>query len=89
MGSGATAWLTVRGLGSHLASRWLARYKNELDKEFEKYRDALEQRRKRVEADLGQRSYVSKAQFDTEFGGLASTVSGHSWIGYLPMKMQN
>jgi hypothetical protein len=70
VGSGATAWLTVRSLGSHLASRWLARYKNELDKEFEKYRDALEQRRKRVDADLGQRSYVSKAQFDTEFGAI-------------------
>jgi hypothetical protein len=70
VGSGATAWLVVKGLGSHLADRWLARYKGELDKEFEKYRDALEQKRKRVEAELGQRTYVSKAQFDTEFSAV-------------------
>ena len=60
----------VKGLGSHLADRWLSRYKSELDKEFEKYRDSLEQRRKRIEADLGQRTYVSKAQFDTEFNAI-------------------
>jgi hypothetical protein len=70
VGSGATAWLVVKGLGSHLADRWLSRYKSELDKEFEKYRDSLEQRRKRIEADLGQRTYVSKAQFDTEFNAI-------------------
>jgi hypothetical protein len=69
-GSGATAWLVVKGLSGHLGDRWLARYKNDLDKEFEKYRDALEQRRKRAEADLGQRTYVSKAQFDTEFSSI-------------------
>lgn len=70
IGGGATAWLTVRGLSSHLADRWLTRYKSELDKEFEKYRDTLEQGRKRIEADLGQRTYVSKAQFDTEFDAI-------------------
>ncbi|MGA8539665.1 MAG: hypothetical protein WB566_09200, partial [Terriglobales bacterium] len=70
VGSGATAWLVVKGLSNHLADRWLARYKGELDKEFEKYRDALEQRRKRVDADLGQRTYVSKAQFDIEFNAI-------------------
>ncbi len=70
VGSGATAWLVVKGLGSHLADRWLARYKGEIDKEFEKYRDALEQKRKRIEAELGQRTYVSKAQFDTEFNAI-------------------
>lgn len=60
----------VKGLTSHLAERWLTRYKSELDKEFEKYRDKLEQGRRRVEADLGQRTYVSKAQFDTEFNAI-------------------
>lgn len=70
IGSGVTAFAVVRGLGSHIADRWLARYRNDLDKEFEKYRDALEQRRKRVEADLGQRTYVNKAQFDTEFNAI-------------------
>ncbi len=70
VGSGTTAWLVVKGLGSHLADRWLVRYKGELDKEFEKYRDALEQKRKRIEAELGQRTYVSKAQFDTEFSAI-------------------
>jgi hypothetical protein len=70
VGGGATAWLVVKGLSGHLADRWLARYKGELDKEFEKYRDALEQKRRRIEAELGQRTYVSKAQFDTEFAAI-------------------
>lgn len=67
LGSGVTAWLVVKGLSSHLADRWLARYKNDLDKEFESYRDLLEQKRKRVEADLGHRTYITRTQFDTEF----------------------
>lgn len=66
IGSGATAWLVVRGLSGHVADRWLARYKTGLDKEFEAYRDSLEQKRKRIEAELGHRTYVTKAQFDTE-----------------------
>jgi hypothetical protein len=70
LGSGATAWLVVKGLSGHLGDRWLARYRSELDREFEKYRDALEQNRKRVEADLGQRAYVNRAQFDTEFSAI-------------------
>ncbi len=37
VGSGVTAWLVVRGLSGHLADRWLARYKSDLDKEFESY----------------------------------------------------
>jgi hypothetical protein len=67
LGGGASAWLVVQGLSSHIRDRWLAHYKSDLEKELEKYRDALEQRRKKVETDLGQRTYVSKAQFDTEF----------------------
>jgi hypothetical protein len=70
VGSGATAWLVVKGLSGHLAERWLARYKSDLDKEFESYRDSLEQKRKRVEADLGHRSYITKTQFDTEFNAV-------------------
>ena len=35
LGSGVTAWLVVRGLSGHLADRWLARYKSDLDKEFD------------------------------------------------------
>jgi len=70
VGSGATAWLVVKGLSGHIAERWLARYKSDLDKEFESYRDSLEQKRKRVEADLGHRTYVTKTQFDTEFNAV-------------------
>lgn len=69
-GSGATAWLVVRGLSGHIADRWLARYKSELDKELEGYRDVLEQKRKRIEAELGHRSYVTKTHFDTEFNAV-------------------
>jgi len=70
VGSGVTAWLVVKGLSGHLAERWLARYKSDLDKEFEGYRDALEQKRKRIEAELGHRTYVTKTQFDTEFNAV-------------------
>lgn len=42
-GSSVVAWLTVRGLGRHLADRWLADHKGELDKELEAYKDQLEQ----------------------------------------------
>ena len=69
-GSGVTAWLVVRGLSGHLADRWLARHKSDLDKEFESYRDTLERKRKRIEAELGHRTYVTKTQFDTEFNAV-------------------
>lgn len=70
VGSGATAWMLVRGLGRHLAERWLARYKGELDKELELYRDTLQRKRGRIEAELGQRTFVSRTQFETEFDAL-------------------
>ncbi len=70
VGSGATAWLVVKGLSGHIAERWLARYKSGLDKEFESYRDNLEQKRKQLEAELGHRTYVTKTQFDTEFNAV-------------------
>lgn len=70
VGSGLTAWLVVRGLSGYLADRWLARYKSDLNKELEAYRDTLEHKRKRIEADLGQRTYVTRTQFDTEFNAL-------------------
>src|SRR5690349_7364873 len=70
VGSGATAWLMVKGLGGHLADRWLARYKGELDKEFESYRDKLEQKRKRLEAELSHNVYTTQTQFDTEFNAI-------------------
>lgn len=70
VGSGATAWLVVKGLSGHVADRWLERYKSHLGKEFESYRDSLEQKGKRIEAELGHRTYVSKTQFDTEFNAV-------------------
>jgi len=70
VGSGVTAGLVVKGLSGHLADRWLARYKNDLGKEFESYRDMLEQKRKRVEAELSHRIYITQTQFDTEFNAM-------------------
>jgi hypothetical protein len=70
VGSGATAWLVVKGLSGHLADRWLARYKGQLDKEFETYRDSLETKRKRLEAELSHRVYTTQTQFDTEFNAI-------------------
>lgn len=93
MGSGLLSIGVVRGLSGHLADRWLARYKSELDKQLEAYRDTLEQRRRQIEAELGHRTYVTKTQFDTEFNaikdsfaalgklGWPSTVFVHSLIG--------
>ena len=49
----------------------VARLKGDLDKEFEAYRDTLEQKRKRVEADLSHRiGRVSQTQFETEFNAV-------------------
>jgi hypothetical protein len=67
VGGDASGWLVVKGLSSHLSDRLIAWLKGDLDKEFEAYRDTLEQKRKRVEADLSHRIYVSQAQFETEF----------------------
>ena len=69
-GSGLLSVGVVKGLSGHLADRWIARYKSELDKQLESYRDTLEQRRKRIEVDLGHRTYVSKTQFETEFNAI-------------------
>jgi hypothetical protein len=70
VGSGLTAGLIVKGLSTHLTDRWLARYKRDLDKEFESYRDKLEQKRKRLEAELSHRVYTTQTQFDTEFNSI-------------------
>lgn len=68
--SGVLSLAVVLGLGKYVGERWMVRYKSSLDKEFEAYRDVLEQRRKRIEAELGHRTYIGKAQFDTEYGAL-------------------
>jgi hypothetical protein len=70
VGSGTIAWGVVRGLGRHLADRWLANHKADLDRELEAYKDVLEQKRQRVEAELGHSVYVTQTQFDTEFSAL-------------------
>lgn len=72
VGSGVTAWAIVRGLARHVGDRWLANHKAQLDKDFEEYRDKLEQKRKRLEAELGQQVYITQTQFDTEFNALKS-----------------
>ena len=45
-------------------------HKAHFDRELEAYKDTLEQRRKRIDAELGHRIYVGKTQFDTEYGAL-------------------
>ena len=75
VGSGVTAGLVVKALSGPLGERWLAGQKAKLDREFEAYRDALEQRRKRVEAELGHRTHVTKTQFDTEFNAMKDIFS--------------
>ncbi len=46
------------------------RYKSDLDKEFESYRDALERKRKRLEAELSHGVYITQSQFDTEYNSI-------------------
>jgi hypothetical protein len=70
VGSLAMIPLVVKGLCGHFVDRWLAKYKSELDKEFESYRDALEQKRKRLDAQLSHRVYTTQTQFDTEFNSI-------------------
>src|SRR5258708_6707459 len=70
VGSGLVSLGVAQGLAKHLGDRWLANRKNELDKEFENYRSTLEQRRKRLEAELSHRVYVTQAHFDAEFKAL-------------------
>jgi len=48
----------------------MARYKSRLEQELESYKDTLERRRRRIEAELGHRTYIGKAQFDCEYRAL-------------------
>lgn len=74
-GSGLLSIGIVQGLSGYLADRWMARYKSELDRELEAYRDTLERKRKRIEAELGHRTYVSRTQFETEFNAVKDCFS--------------
>jgi hypothetical protein len=65
LGVGAAKWLS-----GYLSDRWIANHKAELDKEFEAYRDSLEQKRKRLEAELSHGIYTTQIQFDTEFNAI-------------------
>jgi hypothetical protein len=75
VGSGVTASFVVKGLSGHLGDRWLAKYKSGLDKEFESYRDTLEQKRKRLEAEMTHRVYTTQTRFDTEFNAIKEIFS--------------
>ena len=74
-GSGLLSIGVVKGFSGYFADRWMARYKSNLDKELEAYRDTLERKRKRIEAEVGHRTYVSKTQFDTEFNAVKDRFS--------------
>jgi len=74
-GSGLLSVGVAKSLSGYFADRWMVRYKSQLDKELEAYRDTLEQKRKRIEAELGHRTYVSKTQFDTEFNAVKDCFS--------------
>lgn len=60
----------VAGLARYAGDWWLVGHKAHFDRELEGYKDVLEQRRKRIEVELGHRIYVGKTQFDTEYGAL-------------------
>jgi hypothetical protein len=69
VGGGAAGWIVVYGLSKHLGDRWLETHKSELQakvqEKFEAYKDTLERKRKRLEAELGHGVYVTQARFDT------------------------
>jgi hypothetical protein len=69
-GSSLVSAGVVRGLSRYLGDRWMVRYKARFDQELEAYKDTLERQRKKIEAELGHRTYVGKTQFDTEYTAL-------------------
>ena len=70
LASGLVSTGVVLGLTRYLGDRWMVRYKSRFDQELEAYKDTLERRRNRIEAELGHRIYVGKTQFDTEYNAL-------------------
>jgi hypothetical protein len=60
----------VLGLARYLGDRWMIRYRSRYDQALEAYKDTLERRRKRIEAELGHRIYIGRTQFDTEYNAL-------------------
>jgi len=70
VGSGGVAWAVVKVSSGHIADRWMTSYKAALEKEFESYRDMLEQKRKRLEAERSHRVYTTQTQFDSEFNAI-------------------
>lgn len=68
--SGIVSAGVVVALARYFGDRWMVRYKAKYDQELEAYKDTLEQKRKRIEADLGHRIYIGKTQFDTEYNAL-------------------
>jgi hypothetical protein len=65
-----TAIPVVAALARYAGDWWMVGHKAHFDRELEAYKDTLEQRRKRIDAELGHRIYVGKTQFDTEYGAL-------------------
>jgi hypothetical protein len=69
--AGAIAAIPVVGaLARYASDGWMVGHKAHFDRELEAYKDTLEQRRKRIDAELGHRIYVGETQFDTEYGAL-------------------
>lgn len=68
--SGLLSTGVVLGLARYLGDRWMVRYKSRYDLELEAFKDTLEKKRKRIENELGHRTYISKTQFDTEYNAL-------------------
>lgn len=70
LGSGLVSTAVVLGLARYLGDRWMVQYKARYDQELEAYKDTLERRRKKIDAEQGHRIYIGKAQFDAEFNAL-------------------
>jgi hypothetical protein len=68
--SGLVSAGVYMGLARYLGDRWMVRYKARYDQELEAYKDTLEQKRKKIEVELGHRIYIGRAQFDTEYNAL-------------------
>jgi hypothetical protein len=85
-GSGVVSTGVVLGLSRYLGDRWMVRYRARFDRELEAYKDTLEQRRKRIEAEVGHRTYIGKTQFDTEYGALRDCFAA---IGRLRLAMNS
>lgn len=68
--SGLGSWAFVKWTADAARDRWLAGVKADYDAQLERLKNTLEVEQKRLQVRLDQATFVSKAQFDSEFAAM-------------------